>query len=792
MAIQSKENPLNYTGLSYEDIKKQIDTSLKSDSRFDNFVDSALYKSMMNLFAGSTDLTNYYVERTAEEMYLETAQHLSSVIANANNLGYIVRRPLGAQANITFKISGPLVSAAAGQEIIVTGYSDLNFNGTQFKLLNSYKYVLTTDDANILQTANGSISFNEAEIVDNDSNESVPISILQGEERTFEIAPGNSTGQKWQKYNIDDPSFSNYFGESDFGDWNNSTETSSTNLTQVEITDGGDSRLYYINKRSLTAEVNTYNLIQESTSAAPDICLIKTNKDTTVDIFFGDGVSSSIGAKTGETIKVKYFSVLGTDANQIGVLNKKIDFNGAITLDSNPITSNTETFFKSNIRSGANLEDKESIRLNAPAIFQSLDRLVTKVDYATYLKTITDPIFVKLSVAWGEADEIAKQRSLGYQVTAIKELFNVIISSVLSSVYKFDIYMKPKKLLVGTSEYYDADDIETTFLDSVPTSGFAAKTYFDFYIKNDIASYMNYLYDENNSNNAKIKTFLSKLVERSQATVKNVYITPIVQGFELVGDVVLKNFSDIETEKIKILNAVYTMLDSGMNFETQVYISNISDIINSIPSVKHSSISFKAIDVDDENKLSTIENNVATSGYYSSTVYNDITNVAASTLYEYLTKSTSEMSDVDVRTANGLVSAEQIDSQYLDLNKNDTIKINNLDTIFSGTNLGSNVSIMFNEFRTATSQKRRITQFTERGFYEDFAKIFYDATATYTQLDGLTYYRDSEDFRLFISKVKATMQQTLRESMKDEYGNIVNYSFPNELPVIYDKLTFKY
>jgi len=792
MAIQSKENPLNYTGLSYEDIKKQIDTSLKSDSRFDNFVDSALYKSMMNLFAGSTDLTNYYVERTAEEMYLETAQHLSSVIANANNLGYIVRRPLGAQANITFKISGPLVSAAAGQEIIVTGYSDLNFNGTQFKLLNSYKYVLTTDDANILQTANGSISFNEAEIVDNDSNESVPISILQGEERTFEIAPGNSTGQKWQKYNIDDPSFSNYFGESDFGDWNNSTETSSTNLTQVEITDGGDSRLYYINKRSLTAEVNTYNLIQESTSAAPDICLIKTNKDTTVDIFFGDGVSSSIGAKTGETIKVKYFSVLGTDANQIGVLNKKIDFNGAITLDSNPITSNTETFFKSNIRSGANLEDKESIRLNAPAIFQSLDRLVTKVDYATYLKTITDPIFVKLSVAWGEADEIAKQRSLGYQVTAIKELFNVIISSVLSSVYKFDTYMKPKKLLVGTSEYYDADDIETTFLDSVPTSGFAAKTYFDFYIKNDIASYMNYLYDENNSNNAKIKTFLSKLVERSQATVKNVYITPIVQGFELVGDVVLKNFSDIETEKIKILNAVYTMLDSGMNFETQVYISNISDIINSIPSVKHSSISFKAIDVDDENKLSTIENNVATSGYYSSTVYNDITNVAASTLYEYLTKSTSEMSDVDVRTANGLVSAEQIDSQYLDLNKNDTIKINNLDTIFSGTNLGSNVSIMFNEFRTATSQKRRITQFTERGFYEDFAKIFYDATATYTQLDGLTYYRDSEDFRLFISKVKATMQQTLRESMKDEYGNIVNYSFPNELPVIYDKLTFKY
>ena len=797
MAIQSKENPLNYTGLSYEDIKTQIDSALKADSRFDNFVDSALYKSVMNLFAGSTDLTNYYVERTAEEMYLETAQHLSSVIANANNLGYIVRRPIGAQANITFTVTGPIPAATAGQVITIPLYSDLNYNGTKFKLLNAYQYVLNADDANILQTA-GSISFNMAEIVDGETSESVPISIIQGEERIFEIAPGNITGQKWQKYNITDPSFSNYFGETDFGDWNNSTMTGSKNLTQVEITDGNNSRLYYINKRSLTADQNTYNLIQEN-DEVPDVCLIKTNKDTTVDLYFGDGVSSSIGANSGETIKVKYFSVEGEDANQINVLNEAVDFSGNITLSGvGNISDNTKTFFKTNIRGGANIEDKESIRVNAPAIYQALDRLVTKVDYSSYLKTLTDPIFVSLAVAWGESDEIAMRQSLGYNVTAIKELFNVIICSVLAPTYTTEEEIRPKKILLGTGEYNDEDDMETTYVGYVQGASdsfyeLINKTNFFFYIKNDISSYMSFLYDEGNTGYSQVKQLLSNITEKSQATVKNTYVTPIVQGFEIFGDVIFKNFADIPTEKTKVLNAIYESLNTLMNFQSQLYISNITDIINSIPSVKYSSIYFKPIADDASNGLSNITSNViSSSANYSQATWNNISNTASTVFYEYLTKGSSTASDTDVRTDLNTVLTPQIDSKYLDINTNITNKIVNLDGIFQGTIKESDVIPLQDEFRTTTSQKRRITQFTERGFFEEFGKTFYDACETYTQIDGLTMYRDSEDFTKFVSRVKSTMQQTLRESMKDEYGNIVNYSFPNELPVIYDKLTFKY
>ena len=49
MAEQSSKSSLRYTGLSYEDIKSQIDSALRGDSRFENFVDSALYKIMLNL-----------------------------------------------------------------------------------------------------------------------------------------------------------------------------------------------------------------------------------------------------------------------------------------------------------------------------------------------------------------------------------------------------------------------------------------------------------------------------------------------------------------------------------------------------------------------------------------------------------------------------------------------------------------------------------------------------------------------------------------------------------------------
>jgi hypothetical protein len=59
-------NFINYTGLTYDDIKSDIRSRLAEDSRFDNFRESALYSVITEIFAATTDFTNYYIERSFE------------------------------------------------------------------------------------------------------------------------------------------------------------------------------------------------------------------------------------------------------------------------------------------------------------------------------------------------------------------------------------------------------------------------------------------------------------------------------------------------------------------------------------------------------------------------------------------------------------------------------------------------------------------------------------------------------------------------------------------------------
>jgi len=78
--LLSTVNFLNYTGLTYKDIVDAINTKLSQDRSFDNFRESAFAQIMLEIFAGTADLTNYLLERRAEESFFTTAKLQSSVI----------------------------------------------------------------------------------------------------------------------------------------------------------------------------------------------------------------------------------------------------------------------------------------------------------------------------------------------------------------------------------------------------------------------------------------------------------------------------------------------------------------------------------------------------------------------------------------------------------------------------------------------------------------------------------------------------------------------------------------
>lgn len=796
MATQNNNNPLRYTGLTYEDIKSQIDAALRGDERFENFVDSALYKMILNIFAGTTDLTNYYVERTAEESFLDTAKHLSSVILNANNLGYVVRRPTGASANVNIVINGPIPTATAGQKITIQGLQKLTYNSVPYILLNSYEYTLSASDAATLQSG-GSISFLEAVI--NGTTESVPIKILQGEIKEYTIYPESQAGLTYQRYNIEDPSFSNYYGTEDFG---GGEIDSDLNLTKVFIKDStapssATGVECHINRRSLTAEDYTVQAVQSvidsgEESSAARVCLIKTSKDTTADIYFGDGVSTILGPSVNEYIKIQYFSVLGLDGNQTGILGQELSFDGNAYLNGTlNINDNIQFYYESNPVGGSNLEEKESIRLNAPAIYQSLDRLVTRNDYNSYLKTVTNPIEIKYGVAWGEAEEIKTQQGLGNDVSAILQLFNVVLSSGLGSIYKQDGSgnWSPKGLLYNTSAYYDTNDVDTAIIEgNDPTVGygkFSGQAYFDLYIKNGMTDYMSYIFNDTSAPD-RVATFLRNLFNRSQATVKNVYIPPIIQGFELRGTVVLKSFSDAAVEKTNIENSLYKYLSVNTGYEKPLYISKLTDVVNEYDNVVYSDLELYPIASDQTAILTNIATQcISNSANYSSTSA-DIITACNAAFSNFITSA-----DADYRNISSIGdSVSAIPTSALDINENNYISIST-SGVFTTAYTSLYETDLEGIFKTYVEQKRRMSGFTERAFYENFAKPLYQSTSGYVGSD-LVAYSDSIDFKNFVAAAKALMQQTIRNNMIDDKGNIVNYSFPNEIALINSNITFSY
>jgi hypothetical protein len=86
-----------FGGLSYDDFLDAIRNKLTSDPRFDNFRESAIAATILEIIAAGSDFTNYYLERRTAESYLDTAKLKSSAILLSRLLGYVVTRPEPAQ-----------------------------------------------------------------------------------------------------------------------------------------------------------------------------------------------------------------------------------------------------------------------------------------------------------------------------------------------------------------------------------------------------------------------------------------------------------------------------------------------------------------------------------------------------------------------------------------------------------------------------------------------------------------------------------------------------------------------
>jgi hypothetical protein len=450
-------NILNYTNVDFDSLRKQVEEFLSRDPRFENIRDSSIAQTLLDVFAAMTDFNNYYIERRAEEQYFETARLRSSDIMLARNLGYVVTRPIPANTGISIVIKGPLPAGLVTGESITFNKFDTAFAGEGFPFIlkNTYTYAFTSADIadgignsdfeKVVSQAVALSGTNSEIPLDSQGNVNsqvlLDIEVIQGSIKVHSIlgTNNNQAGLLFQQYNIDDISFSNFYGEEDLA-FNKITETVTLgeNLTKVgiglnqSVALSGDS-LFTIRRRGLIDPTKT-----PTSTLIPQVSLIRTNRSEGVDLNFGDDRFSNKGASNNnDNIYIQYLSTDGAKANKSGVIGNDLTSKNTFISNENTfdLTNNISFKFFRNIKNGTDMEDAPSIKLNATEIYQSLDRVITPRDYTTYLKTQvvgTSGTKIKNAVAWGEQEEIRERKQ-----RANFRFLNVALFSVLGTLYRF-------------------------------------------------------------------------------------------------------------------------------------------------------------------------------------------------------------------------------------------------------------------------------------------------------------------------------------------------------------------
>lgn len=730
-------NPFKFTGLTYDDIMAQVNRLIESDPRFANFRESDVAKFIVEMFAGTTDIVNYYLQRRAEECYFDSAQHRSSVISLSRMFGYDVKRKIPAKSTITMKLAGDLSQLVSEGDIIQIPYFvSFSYSGFPFVLENTFTYTISKAVAARIVAEGEQFSIDIS--VD---DYGAPLKVLQGEikEVVIEGTNNNQLGATYQKYKVEDFDFSNLYG---VDDW------TYNKVCRVFIGQNKtDSNRFDIDRKSL---INWETISQSTTiEGGAKVCLIRTTPDENVEIMFGNGGYNgfaSLGAVNVEdNVFIQYLATKGSEANMPGVIGKKLTYSGKVYTTGGVDLSNKTSFtFVSNVLYGSDMETLESIKYAAPKIYYSLDRLVSKDDYAAYLKSLTYPIDIKNAFAWGEQEQkpdrqfadvksynaafftctgslynlpangiysvksgdainsavlddnysedkinnqsiynvytrqaLAKQiktyqtlddvynrvynlRVDGYDTSAvyIEQFKNNVAMENTNIVFNYtaDDYMYGSDIITSGQVSADfrsvnsitevatklqtalrsvidmrGDDLgirnanrgsvafpyvtcDAWWGDVINPNSFNMKISFPMnhtnvdnycYIKefvNSASALLNHIgiTSANYSNTVekirrvveepisdKIVSVVNNLSTRSQITIQNIYIAPLIHSYQLVGNVYVKPLYDKDTIKTQVNNAIYSWLDVNADFNAVIYHSNIVQIIEDNSAISH-------------------------------------------------------------------------------------------------------------------------------------------------------------------------------------------------------------
>jgi len=313
---------LNVSNLDFDTIKNNLKAFLSSQDEFSeyNFAGSSL-DVLLDVLSYNTHYNAFYVNMLANEMFLDTAILRKNVVAKAKALGYTPRSVLGSKAIVTVQITPDILDLPPSLMI------DKN---TSFKtVINGQVYVFNTSHAT-----------NVVKDINNDYI-STDIELKQGVFLSHSYTANTSDpSQKFLLPNAD---------------------TDTTTLVVKIKPSASISNVYVYSKAVDLATVN-------STS---NVYFLHESSDGMFEVSFGDGV-------VGRSIidgNVVMLDGLVSDGDKT---NGSSNFTptGSVGGYSNvSVTTTTPAF------AGSSRETVESIKFNAPKLYETQNRAVTNNDY---------------------------------------------------------------------------------------------------------------------------------------------------------------------------------------------------------------------------------------------------------------------------------------------------------------------------------------------------------------------------------------------------------------------------
>ena len=391
MAVTVSKERLNVSSLDFDQIKSNLKTYLQSQSSLADYdFEGSALGTIIDVLAYNTFYNSFNANVNMNEIFLDTAQVRNNVVSHAKSLGYIPRSATSAFADINITVNAP---AGAPSSLSMS-------RGTTFQtVLDGKNYTFVNLEAQTIVPVANVYTFSN-------------VRISQGTIRT-------------QKYIVDDTSTAQKYRIPD------------VNVDTATL-------IVRVKTNSASTDFEIYTLVTNivDVAATTNAYFLQEGPDGLFEIYFGDDV---FGKKlsAGNIIEIEYLVTDGL------VANNATSFKLTGTISGN---SNATVTLVTKSGGGADREDVDSIKFNAPLSFLSQNRVVTADDYKAIVKnnyTNTETISV-----WGGEEQAVPE--YGKVFLSIKPANAETLTDVQKQFIK-DSILKTKNLVSITPEIIDPD-----------------------------------------------------------------------------------------------------------------------------------------------------------------------------------------------------------------------------------------------------------------------------------------------------------------------------------------------